>query len=175
MTDHEPDAQGDAGGGAASAGRAAELGTRFLARLIDGVVLWAVFAVIIVPIVVVALFSGSYGFGSVGTGVSLGSFVASVVFSAVSVGYFAFMESSRGQTVGKMAMKLKTQGPDGNNPSLEMAIRRNAWLALGIVPFIGGIAQLAAIIYIAVTISQSSSRIGWHDTFAGGTRVVETG
>jgi hypothetical protein len=34
------------------------------------------------------------------------------------------------------------------------------------------LAELAAAIYIAVTISQSPTNTGWHDTFAGGTRVV---
>ena len=85
------------------------------------------------------------------------------------------MESSGGQTVGKMMMRLKTEGPDGENPSLEMAIRRNLWIALGIIPVFGGLAALGAAIYIAVTISQSPARTGWHDTFAGGTRVIQTG
>ncbi len=85
------------------------------------------------------------------------------------------MESSRGQTLGKMVMKLKTQGPDGENPPLETAIKRNLWIGLSIVPIIGGLAQLAAAIYIAVTINQSITNAGWHDTFAGGTRVVEAG
>ena len=35
-------------------------------------------------------------------------------------------------------------------------------------------AQLAAAIYIAVTINSSPTRTGWHDQFAGGTRVVRT-
>lgn len=154
---------------------AAELLPRFLARLIDGLILWVVLVVVIVPIVVVAVFSGSAGVGSAFGGFSTGGFIGGVIWAAVTVGYFAMMESSRGQTVGKMMMKLKTQGPDGGNPSLEMAVKRNIWYALSIIPVLGGFAQLAATIYIAITISQSVTNTGWHDTFAGGTRVVKIG
>jgi len=31
------------------------------------------------------------------------------------------------------------------------------------------------VIYIAITISQSDTNTGWHDTFAGGTRVIKAG
>jgi uncharacterized RDD family membrane protein YckC len=175
LTDQEPDQQDDATADGMGESAAADLGPRFLARLIDGVILGVVFVVIIVPIVVVAIFSGSSGFGSAFGGFSSGGFVAGIVWAVIIVGYFAVMESSRGQTVGKMLMKLKTQGPDGQNPSLEMAIKRNIWYALGIIPVIGGLAQLGAVIYIAVTISSSPTNTGWHDTFAGGTRVVKTG
>ena len=138
--------------------------------------LWVVFMVIIVPIVVVALFSGSFGFGGAfGGGFSTGGFVAGIVWAAIVVGYFALMESSRGQTVGKMVMKLKTEGPNGENPTLEEAIKRNLFYALGIIPIIGGLAELGAIIYISITINSSPTHTGWHDTYAGGTRVVKIG
>ena len=39
------------------------------------------------------------------------------------VGYFAFFESYRGQTIGKQVMKLKVFGPDGaSNPTMEQAV-----------------------------------------------------
>ena len=173
MTDQGSGEQGDALEGAPGDGASADLGPRFLARLIDFALLWVVYMVVIVPIVVIAIFSGSYG-GAIG-GFGIGGFVAGVLLAAIVVGYFAVMESSRGQTIGKMVMKLKTEGPDGGNPSLEMAIKRNLWIALGVIPLIGGLAELAAAIYIAVTINQSPTNTGWHDTFAGGTRVVTTG
>ncbi len=155
-------------------GSPADLGSRFLARFIDGLILFVVLFVVIVPIVVVAIFSGSGGFGSAfGGGFSAGSFVASLIWIAIVVGYFAVMESQWGQTVGKMAMGIRTEGPDGGKPTLEMAARRNSWYVLGIIPIIGGIAQLAMVIFIAVTISNSPEKIGWHDTFAPGTRVVK--
>ena len=100
------------------------------------------------------------------------------------LGYYAFMESSRGQTVGKMVMKLKTVGPDGvSNPTLEQAIRRNIFYAatlLSIIPifgtFLGGILSLVAVIMIAVGINNDTvNRQAWHDHFAGGTRVLKIG
>ena len=64
------------------------------------------------------------------------------------------MESSRrGQTVGKMAMSLRTEGPGGGNPTMEQAVKRNAWNALNAVPFVGWLLSLLAVIYIAVTIN----------------------
>lgn len=172
MTDQGPAEQGDATAGAQDNGASADLGKRFLARLIDFAILWVVYMVLIVPIVVIAIFSGSYG-GAFG-GLNIGGFIAALLLAAITVGYFAVMESSFGQTLGKMVIKIKTEGPDGGNPSLEMAIKRNIWIALGIIPVIGGLAELAAAIYIAVTISQSPTHTGWHDTFAGGTRVITT-
>ena len=129
-----------------------------MSRLIDGVLLSVVLFVIVVPIHLVALSGGSFGSGAgFGGGFTGSGFVAGIAGAAVGVGYFAMMESSRGQTVGKMATK------------------RNLWIALFTIPFIGGLAELGAAIYIAVTISQSPTRTGWHDNFAGGTRVMQTG
>jgi uncharacterized RDD family membrane protein YckC len=159
---------------ASGVGAPADLGTRFLARLIDHVLLGIVTAVIIVPLLIASMFTGtvgnSFGFGF---GFSVGSLVASIVTAAITIGYFALMESNMGQTVGKMVLGLRTEGPDGNKPTMEQALKRNAWYALAIIPFLGGLAQLAIAIYIAVTISNSATRTGWHDTFAGGTQVVK--
>ena len=80
MTDQEPDDQGEAAPGAPGESASADLGQRFVARLIDFVLLWAVFLVIIVPIVVVAIFSGSFG-GAFG-GLNRGGFVA-----GLAIGY----------------------------------------------------------------------------------------
>ena len=103
---------------------------------------------------------------------------------AIEIAYFAFLESSRGQTIGKMAMKLKTVGPDGvSNPTMNQAVRRNAFYALNllaIIPifgsFLGSLAVLGAAIYIAVTINNdTANRQGFHDHFAEGTRVIKAG
>jgi uncharacterized RDD family membrane protein YckC len=145
---------------------------RFLARLIDSVILSFVVFALIVPIVFIAIFDTSGSFGLFG-GFGIGSIMISVVWVAIVIGYFAFMESSRGQTLGKMIMKLKTVGPDGQNPSFETAVKRNAFYVLGIVPVIGGLAQFAAVLYIAYTINDSPTHTGWHDEFAGGTRVMK--
>lgn len=160
--------------GAPGVGEAADVGTRFLARLIDHILLAIVLSVIFVPLVIGAIWADVSGFSGMFGGFGAGSIVSGIVVAALTIGYFAFMESSQGQTVGKMLLNLKTVGPDGNNPSLETAVKRNAWIALSIIPWIGGLAQLAVAIYIAVTISNSAGNVGWHDEFAGGTRVIKT-
>jgi uncharacterized RDD family membrane protein YckC len=125
-------------------------------------------------LIIAAAFTGvgsAFGFFN---GFSVGNLVAAIVTSAITIGYFAFMESNSGQTVGKMLIGLKTVGPDGNKPTMEQALKRNAWYALYIIPILGWLAQIAAAIYIAVTINNSPTRTGWHDTFAGGTKVIKT-
>lgn len=156
----------------AGVGAPADVATRFVARLIDHVLLGIVLFIIIVPFVIGAMFTNVGGFGGMFGGFGTGSLISSIVTAVITIGYFAFMESNQGQTVGKMVMGLKTEGPSGGNPTMEEAIKRNGWYALAIVPWIGGLAQLAVAIYIAVTISGSTSNTGWHDDFAGGTRVV---
>ncbi|MGI8518398.1 MAG: RDD family protein [Acidimicrobiia bacterium] len=155
----------------------ADLTTRFLARLIDHLILGVVSALIIIPLIIGAMFAGNVGFGSsmgLGFRFSTGSLVASIVTALIVIGYFTLMEARNGQTLGKMIMSIRTQGPGGTTPTTEQAFKRNAWYAIAIIPFLGGLLQLAAAIYIAVTINNSVSRIGWHDTFAGGTQVVKT-
>ena len=127
--------------------------------------------------------AGSFSGWGMGSGASwAASAVASVVTAAITLAYFAFLESSRGQTVGKMLLKLETRGPTGGRPTMEQAVRRNAFTAigvLGIIPFFGflaGLLSLAAVIMIAVTINKNTeTRRGWHDDFAGGTTVVKIG
>ena len=139
----------------------ASLGPRFLARLVDGLIFFVVN-------IVLALATGS-------------SSVAGLIGSVLYLGYYAYMESSRGQTVGKQVLKLRVHGASGGNPTMEEALRRNAWAALGIlsiIPILGlltGLAELVAIIAIAVTINQDTvGRRGWHDKFAN-TSVTKEG
>lgn len=172
MSDQGPGATGDMPV-PAGIGAPADLGMRFLARLIDHILLSIIIFVILVPLVIGAMFTDTGGFGGFYGGFGAGAFVSGIVGAAIVIGYFALMESSRGQTVGKMLLGLQTQGPDGANPTLEQALKRNLWYALGIIPIIGGLAELAIAIYIAVTINNSPSRTGWHDEFAGGTRVIK--
>ncbi|MEN8041803.1 MAG: RDD family protein [Actinomycetota bacterium] len=156
----------------AAEGTGAELMPRLLARLIDSVILSFVMFVVIVPIVFVTILNTS---GNMFGGFGIGEFFISLVWIAIVIGYFAYLESSRGQTVGKMVMKLKVQGSDGQNPTFETAVKRNAFNAVGIIPVIGTLASLAAVLYIAYTINESPSNTGWHDEFAGGTQVISAG
>ena len=72
---------------------------------------------IINSIVVAALItsgSGS-GFGFGGTLRRL-LVVTSIITTVLYLGYFAFMESTQGKTVGKMVMKLHVVGANGRKP-----------------------------------------------------------
>lgn len=165
--------------------RPGELGDRFLARLLDGLVLGVL--VYLVSLIVGSLFSGmivnslSTG-GSLSMGLWIIAAVSAVLSVAVSLGYFAFMESSRGQTLGKMAMKLWVVGPNGGNPTMQESVKRNIWLGasiLQVIPWFGtllaGLAGLGALISIAVGINNNTTtRQAWNDIWAG-TRVVKRG
>jgi uncharacterized RDD family membrane protein YckC len=163
--------------------RPGELLDRFLARLVDFILLGVVNSIVVGGLIVGTLMGASVGFGGFGRGVSFAAAsVYAVATTAITLGYFAYLESSRGQTVGKMLLKLKTTGPDGQNPTMEQAIRRNAFTALGIlgvVPVLGLLAgpiELVAIILIAVGINNDTvNRQAWHDHFAGETRVWKVG
>lgn len=154
---------------------------RFLARLIDHVLLGVVFVPIYFVLLAIVYTGFSNSFGE--------SFIfytlTAVIQAALYLGYFAVLESNRGQTIGKMAMKLRTFGPDGaSNPTMQEAVKRNAYAALGllsIIPFIGWFvlgwaAPLAAVIFIAITLNNDQpNHQGWHDKFAGGTLVKQIG
>lgn len=106
--------------------------------------------------------------------------MAALLSTAITLAYYVFLESSRGQTVGKMVVGLKVQNLAGQNPTMEQALKRNIYIALGflsIIPilgFLGSLAQLAAVIFIAVTINSDTPLFrGWHDKFAD-TQVIKT-
>lgn len=168
------------GGAPVGVPRPGELLNRFLARLIDHVLLGIVFGILW------SVFTAMFLTGFVhSTGEwFLFYLFLSVVSVAINLAYFGLMESNRGQTVGKMLLKLRTYGPDGvSNPTLEQALKRNGYVALNlisVIPFIGpviaSLGTLAAVIYIAVTLNgDQPEHQGWHDKFAGGTRVVQVG
>jgi uncharacterized RDD family membrane protein YckC len=168
--------------GPATTGQPADVGIRLGARLIDYVILGIVLTLINI-LVIGAIWNTSGGNGFVMSyGNSYAATAVSAVVSAlVYLGYFSLMESGQGKTLGKMILRLQTRGPNGGKPTAEQAVRRNIWVAAGIlavVPvvgsWVGGLLELVAVIAIIVTISQSPTKQGWHDQFAGGTSVVRS-
>lgn len=144
-------------------GQPAGAGIRLGARIIDGLIIGIPYWIILI---------------GVGVGVvdSPGeSFLFGILGSAVYLGYFVHLESSRGQTLGKQLLRLRTVGPQGGHPTPREAFIRNAWVLVGIVPFLGGLASLAIAIWIAVTIGNDPAGRGVHDTWAGGTTVLRAG
>ena len=61
----------------------------------------------------------------------------------------------------------------GAQADLRQSAIRNVWTLLNIIPFIGGLLLLIAVIVIAVTINGSPTKQGKHDELAGGTQVVK--
>ena len=161
-----------AGGYGATAGpRPGELLERFVARLLDFILVGIVGGII------------TYIIGA-SIGGFTGSAISAVISALIYLGYFAFMESNGGQSVGKMVMKLHVVGPDGaSKPTMEEAVKRNIWTAfgiLGIIPvlgsLVGGLLEIVAMVVIAVQISgDPARRQAWHDKFASGTMVVKNG
>ncbi len=156
---------------ASGVGQPGNLADRFVARLIDSVIVGVVGVVLNV---VLAFISNSW---------FLTGFISALVTAALYLGYFGYFESTRGQTIGKQVMKLKVFGPDRvSNPTLEQAIRRNIYMGFGVarvIPILGsvlsGLAGIAAVIVIVVNINNDPQRQHWFDKFAGGTQVIKIG
>ena len=110
-----------------------------------------VVAVIINSVLIAALItSGGGGFGY-GGGFSAYSVVSSIITTVLYLGYFGFMESSQGKTVGKMVMSLHVDSDTGGKPTFEQAVKRNIWLAfpiLGVLPVLGIIGSIAALVAV---------------------------
>jgi uncharacterized RDD family membrane protein YckC len=164
---------------AAAVGRPGELLDRFLARLIDGLIVGVAYGILSAILRPIFLQGFVYSTGEW----FLYWIVLTLIWVPVTLGYFAFMDSSRGQTFGKMALNLRVYGPDGGNPTIEQSIRRNiiyAFQLLAIIPIlgslVGGVAALIGVIMIAVGINNDTvRRQAWHDRFAGGTYVMKIG
>jgi uncharacterized RDD family membrane protein YckC len=159
-------------------GQPGNLLDRFLARLIDGILLAVVFAVIN-GVAGAIVYSGFHSTGEI----FLFYVITGVLETVIGLGYFGYLESTRGQTLGKQLMKLRTFGPDKvSNPTMEQAIRRNIFYALpliAIVPVLGWIlyvvAGIASIVLIVMGINSDPNRQHWFDKFAGGTQVMKVG
>lgn len=133
------------------------LGLRFAARLIDGI------------IVGIVAFLLSFALGLLQNYWVNGLFTGVLTFI-----YFIVFEVSQGWTPGKKLLGLAVHGPAGaSKPSLQQSAIRNVWTLFSLVPFVGGILSLIAIIWIAVTINGSPTKEGIHDRLAGGTHVTK--
>lgn len=130
---------------------------RFAARLIDGIIV------------------GIVGLLIAFTTDTLSNILVTGLFTGVlTFGYFVLFEVTQGWTPGKKVLGLSVHGPGGQSkPDAKQSAIRNAFTLLPIVPFVGGLLGVIAIIVIAVTISGSPTKQGKHDELAGGTQVVK--
>jgi uncharacterized RDD family membrane protein YckC len=129
---------------------------RFVARLIDGIIVGVIGLLLAVAfhvtddILITGLFSG------------LLTFI-----------YFVAFEVTKGWTPGKKLFGMRVRGPGGAaKPSLPQSAIRNAFTLLAIIPYVGGLLAAIAYFVIAYTIHTSPTKQGKHDQLAGGTQVV---
>lgn len=144
--------------GDAGSSTSAGLGWRFLARLLDA------------AIVGLALSGAAALLGLPAPTLGLGGmerWMTSAVTAVVWCGYYVVTESGLSTTLGKRIVGLRVVGVDGRRPSVTAAGLRNMWILFGLVPWVGGLALLAAIVVIAVTIARSTDHRGQHDRLAG--------
>lgn len=151
--------------------RSADIGIRIVARFLDELLLLIANVLVVSP-----LFATWRGAETAGAALGLAgpgaAFAVGLVALTVSLGYYAGLEALSGRTVGKRLVGLRTVGPDGERPSLGQALRRNAWIAVVVVPRIGLLLQVALAVAIIVTVSRSRTDQGIHDELAGGTSVL---
>lgn len=134
------------------------LARRFLARLLDGVLVN-----IVALLLAIFVFDRDYWFLTTG------------LFSGVLMfGYFVLLESTNGATFGKRVLGLTVRGPGGaHHPDIRQSAVRNAFTLLAVIPYLGSLLAFAAYVVIAVTINGNPTKQGKHDEWAGGTQVVK--
>jgi uncharacterized RDD family membrane protein YckC len=133
------------------------LALRFVARLIDGIIVAIVSWILIFA-----------------TNTLSNYWVTGLFTGLLTFLYFLAFETTQGWTPGKKLLGLSVRGPGGAaKPSAQQSAIRNSWTLLPIIPFIGGLLGFIAIIVIAVTINGSQTKQGKHDELAGGTQVVK--
>jgi uncharacterized RDD family membrane protein YckC len=133
------------------------LGARFGARIIDGFIVGIVSALL-------ALL----------TGTSSSILVTGLFTGILMFAYFVAFEVTQARTLGKRLLGLSVRGAGGlPKPDFKQSAIRNAFTLLPVIPYVGGLLGVIAIIVIAVTISNSPTKQGKHDEMAGGTQVVK--
>lgn len=138
-------------------GELADLPNRFIAAIIDGLIVGVGASIVSVPVVI---------------GLSVPWFLSPLLFSVMAFGIFVaanykLLESS-GQTIGKKLLQLKIVNTDGSQPATkDLIVKRYAlvWLVTGI-PILGGLVALGNVL-----LGLRESRLAGHDELAG-TRVV---
>jgi len=99
-----------------------------------------------------------------------------VIHALIVYAYFVVSDVQFGKTPGKAVLGLKvTSGDGGSNPTWKEAMMREVFVLAGAVPFVGPFLALGCWIGIGVTANRDPLDRGFHDEWAGGTRVVSLG
>jgi uncharacterized RDD family membrane protein YckC len=156
----------------------ADTPNRVIAAVVDFIILGVIGFV--VGLIIHPILGERFGVGTVFsfTVPSLVSSLAVVlIMLAVSAAYFIYTWTRMGgQTVGNKVMKLSVRDAASGGPvTQQQAISRwliigapwaLAWLQYGILGLILSIVVLVWYIYLLVTVAQSPSRQGFHDTYS---------
>ncbi len=139
-------------------GRPGGLGARFLARLIDGILIN-----IVAFFLTLFFLDNDYWF-----------LVTGLFSGVLTFGYFVLFETTQGSSPGKRLFGLSVRGPGGlAKPDARQSAIRNSFTLLAVVPYLGSLLAFVAYVVIAVTINGSPTKQGKHDELAGGTQVVK--
>jgi uncharacterized RDD family membrane protein YckC len=127
----------------------AEVGNRFVARLVDGLVV----GLVAVPLLLVGVLPED---GSGALLVGLAGFVYGAAFDGT------------GGTPGKRLLRMVVVDGQGRRPGLAAGASRNLWLLTSLLPgVIGQSVAVAVSVVLAITIAQHPADLGWHDRIAG--------
>jgi uncharacterized RDD family membrane protein YckC len=162
----------------------ADLVTRIIAFIIDGVILG--FGYVIVWSILLGALFVTGGFG----GFFIGVIIGAVIYLVASAVYFVYTWTTMRASPGQKILNLETvNAADGATLSRDQAIRRWAFLfgpaalatvfgysggGLGILSTLISLVSLGYTIYLLYTASQDPKRQGFHDKQAG-TVVVKRG
>ena len=146
--------------------------TRLVARILDGVILAASALIIVVVGFLTAFDMEDFASGEEEFPEVAGFFVAmSLTTMVIGVVYEIALVATRGQTVGKMALKVKVvQAANGLLPGWGKSVGR--WLVPAIpgligwvIPSISYVGLLSLLVYLSLV--WDKVRQGWHDKTAG--------
>jgi uncharacterized RDD family membrane protein YckC len=135
-------------------------GRRFLATLIDGLIVLFITFILMAVFAVLSIIVASYNpYGDL-VGFNALFFVSAIVVSVIY--YVRFWASSEGQTIGKGMMNIRVISTDGASISV----------GKGIIRYIGYIISGLIFSLGFIWIAFDGKRQGWHDKIAG-TYVVD--
>jgi uncharacterized RDD family membrane protein YckC len=135
---------------ASPSGEPADLGSRFVARLVDGLVI----GMLAVPLIAMGVLPAD------GTGGAL-------VLGTAGYLYAASFDAAGG-TLGKRLLRLSVVAADGSRPGLGAGATRNLWLLSSLLPgLVGQSVAVSVSVVLAITIAKHPLELGWHDRLAG--------